>query len=148
VGIIESKGFHVTTEATLPANGYTSFAELKVAIGEHLSPAARVKTLAHELAHILLHGPGQVDYFENRERCEVEAESTAYLVVGELGLESDAYSFPYVAHWANGDMKVVTAAADKALKAADTILGLVAGEEVEAVLAAAEAALVPEAVAA
>jgi antirestriction protein ArdC len=130
VALIEAKGFKVATEATLPANGYTSFGELKVAVGEHLVPAARVKTLAHELAHVLLHAPGQVDYFANRERCEVEAESVAYLVCGELGLASDAYSFPYVAHWANGDTKVVTATADKALKTANDILALVAGEDI------------------
>jgi antirestriction protein ArdC len=128
--IAESKGFTVTTGPTLPANGYTSWGELKVVIGEHLAPAAATKTMAHELAHVLLHGPGQVDYHDNRDRCEVEAESTAYLVCGELGLESDAYSFPYVAHWANGDTKVVTATADKALKTANDILALVAGEEV------------------
>jgi antirestriction protein ArdC len=128
--IAESKGFTVTTGPTLPANGYTSFGELKVVIGEHLAPAAATKTMAHELAHVLLHGPGQVDYYDNRDRCEVEAESTAYLVCGELGLESNAYSFGYVAHWAGGDTKIVTATADKALKTANDILALVAGEEV------------------
>jgi antirestriction protein ArdC len=130
VAIIESKGFKVTTEAMADGlNGYTAWGDLKVAIGEHLSPAARVKTLSHELAHVLLHAPGQIDYRDNRDRCEVEAESTAYLVCGELGLESDAYSFPYVAHWANGDLKVVAATADTAMKTADTILGLVYGED-------------------
>lgn len=126
--LVASKGFSLTTEATLPANGYTSFGELKVALGEHLAPAAALKTLVHELAHVLLHGPGQVDYYQNRERCEVEAESTAYLVCGELGLETDQYSFPYVAGWSKGDTKVVTQAADTALRTAQTILDLLAGE--------------------
>lgn len=126
--IAESKGFTVQHGPTLPANGYTSWGELKVVIGEHLSPAAATKTMAHELAHVLLHAPGQVDYYDNRDRCEVEAESTAYLVCGELGLASDAYSFPYVAHWAKGDTKVVTATADKAMTTASTILDLLAGE--------------------
>ena len=63
-----------------------------------------------------------VDYHTNRGRCEVEAEMGAFLVCRELGLETDAYSFPYVATWANGEAKVVTAAADKALTCAREIL--------------------------
>ena len=31
----------------------------------------------------------------------------AYLVCRELGLETDAYTFPYVATWAGGEVKVV-----------------------------------------
>jgi hypothetical protein len=123
---IVSKGFSVTVEATLPANGYTNFGFLKVAVGEHLEGAAAIKTLVHELAHMLLHGLGQVDYYDNRDRCEVEAESVAYLVCGELGLETDQYSFPYVAGWAKGDLKVVAATADKALKTAEDVLTLLA----------------------
>lgn len=123
-----SKGFTVEFGSSLPANGYTSWAELKVVIGEHLEPAAATKTMAHELAHVLLHGPGQVDYHDNRPRCEVEAESTAYLVCGELGLASDAYSFPYVGHWANGDVEVVKAVAQKAQDTAKAILDAVLGD--------------------
>ena len=33
---------------------------------------------------------------------EVEAESVAYLVTAAHGLDSDAYTFPYVASWASG----------------------------------------------
>ena len=80
------------------------------------------KTLAHELAHIMLHSPGQIDYHTNRERAEAEAESTAFLVCSELGLATDAYSFPYVASWAKGDMKLVTATADRVLACADEII--------------------------
>ena len=83
-----------------------------------------VKTLARELAHIMLHQPGQVDYHANRERCKAGAESTAYLVCSELGLATDAYSFPYVATWAKGDRRVVTAAADKALACAGEIVAV------------------------
>jgi hypothetical protein len=84
--------------------------------------SALVKTLAHELAHVFLHQPGQVDYHANRPRCEAEAESVAFLVCSELGLATGGYSFSYVATWANGDMHVVTAAADKALACAREIL--------------------------
>ena len=40
----------------------------------------------------------------------------------ELGLPSDSYSFPYVASWAKGDTKVVTATADRVLACAGEII--------------------------
>jgi antirestriction protein ArdC len=56
-----------------------------------------VKTLAHELAHALLH-----EEAEDRRLAELEAESVAYVVCQRLGIESSAYSFGYVATWAGG----------------------------------------------
>ena len=37
-----------------------------------------------------------------RERKELEAESVAFIVCAELGLDSSAYSFGYVATWMGG----------------------------------------------
>jgi hypothetical protein len=71
---------------------------------------------------VILHADPLLDYHGNRGRCEVEAESVAYLVCHELGLETDSYSFPYVATWAAGVLKVVTAAADRALGCAREVL--------------------------
>jgi antirestriction protein ArdC len=119
---VAAHGFTVQRGGLYPANGQTSFTTRVVTVSDRLDEAAAVKTLAHELAHILLHKPSQVDYYSNRERCECEAESVAFLVCSELGLATDAYSFPYVATWAAGDMKVVTAAADKVLACAGEIV--------------------------
>lgn len=131
VAQVEARGFSVERSALFPANGTTSFTTRKVTVADRLEDAAAVKTLAHELAHVLLHE--HADYHQNRGRCEVEAESVAFLVCAELGLSSDAYSFPYVATWAGGDAKVVTAAADTALRCAASILEAV--ESLEAVAA-------------
>ena len=120
--MVESHGFTITRTALFPANGTTSFASKVVTVADRLDGAAAVKTLAHELAHVMLHADPLLDYHGNRGRCEVEAESTAYLVCRELGLETDAYTFPYVATWAGGAVKVVTAAADAALKCAGEIV--------------------------
>jgi antirestriction protein ArdC len=119
--LVTAQGFTVERADLYPANGVTSFVTKVVTVADRLGEAAAVKTLAHELAHILLEHD-QVDYHGNRGRCECEAESTAYLVCSELGLASDSYSFPYVASWAKGDMKVVTAAADSVLSCADEII--------------------------
>jgi antirestriction protein ArdC len=126
--VVNHKGFKIERASLFPANGQTSFAAKVVTVADRLDEAAAVKTLAHELAHVMLHQPGQVDYHANRPRCEAEAESTAYLVCSQLGLASDGYSFPYVATWAAGDMHVVTAAADKALKCASEILDVLGGQ--------------------
>ena len=63
----------------------------------NLSPAHRVKTLAHELAHALLH----VDVTD-RGLKELEAESVAFVVCHAIGIASDNWSFGYVAGWAGG----------------------------------------------
>jgi antirestriction protein ArdC len=120
--LASAQGFTIERAPLFPANGMTSFSTKVVTVSDRLDDGAGLKTLVHELAHILLHQPDQVDYHSNRARCEVEAESTAYLVCGELGLASHGYSFPYVATWAAGDMRVVTAAADKALACAGEIV--------------------------
>lgn len=103
-------------------NGTTDMLGKVVTVGDHLSDAASVKTLAHELGHVLMHNGPICEYLANRGRCEVEAESVAYLVCDAFGLASDGYSFAYVANWARGDLAVVIDAADKVRKCASTIL--------------------------
>lgn len=118
--IVRARGFTIVRTPLFPANGTTSFASRVVTVADRLGGAAATKTLAHELAHVLLHA--EVDYHAERGRYEIEAESAAYLVCGELGLETDSYSFPYVGSWAAGDAKVVTATADRVLGCARGIL--------------------------
>jgi antirestriction protein ArdC len=120
--LVVAQGFFVARAALHPANGMTSFATKVVTVADRLQGAAALKTLVHELAHTMLHRPTQVDYHGNRARCEIEAETVAYLLCSELGLASDSYSFPYVATWSGGDMRVVTASADKALACASEIV--------------------------
>ena len=69
-----------------------------------LAPAHRVKTLAHELAHAILHA-------ERTERglMELEAESVAFIVCDALGLDAGAWSFGYVAGWAGGGEQALAA---------------------------------------
>jgi hypothetical protein len=73
-----------------------------------MPPAARVKTLAHELGHVLLHGPAVVSGGTpagevTRGVLEVEAESVAFVVAAAHDLDTSAYSLPYVASRAGGD---------------------------------------------
>lgn len=76
----------------------------RIRVDRRLAPAQLTKTLCHELAHAILHGE---DFNGGRPLAELEAESVAYVVCHELGLDSSAYSFGYVASWAGGGEQAV-----------------------------------------
>lgn len=106
------------------ANGLTNLTTREVWVRHDVDPAQAAKTLVHELGHILLHtrpdptdtaggsgdgssgDPETVSSAEGWVSCvgirEVEAESVAFLVTAAHGLDSDDYTFPYVASWAAG----------------------------------------------
>ena len=97
-GVARSFGYAVE-RCELPegTNGDCSFKRFRIRVESRNSPAQQVKTLAHEIAHALLH-KGQDD----RSLAELEAESTAYVVCRALGIDTGDYSFGYVAIWAGG----------------------------------------------
>ena len=107
-------------------NGLTHYGRRTVTVRADVDDAQAVKTLAHELAHVLLHDPagpappaapspptavgpatgglapaGLTSAGQCRGRVEVEAESVAYLVAASRGLDTGSYTFAYVAGWAS-----------------------------------------------
>jgi len=92
------------TELPDDVNGDCTFSLRRIRVESRNSSAQRVKTLAHEIAHALLH-TDQPD----RSVAELEAESVAYLVCQHLGLDTGAYTFGYVATWAGGGDQAVAA---------------------------------------
>lgn len=103
------------------ANGDTNYAIKRVRVRDDVSQLQATKTLAHELAHIVLGHCEDGRYVECRGQREVEAESTAFLVLDAAGLTSDDYTFGYVAHWAKGEVDIVKASAQAVVQAASTI---------------------------
>jgi antirestriction protein ArdC len=100
-------------------NGQTDFASYRITIRKGLSPAQTVKTMAHELAHILLNHIGC------RSIAELEAESTAFVICDALGIDSGAYSFAYVANWSTDPdygIDRIKRHAERIQKTASTIL--------------------------
>jgi antirestriction protein ArdC len=83
-------------------NGDCCHSEHRIRIETANAPAQRTKTLAHEIAHALLH-----ENIEDRACAELEAESTAYVVCQALGLDTRDYSFGYVATWAGGGPEAI-----------------------------------------
>ena len=81
-------------------NGYTDPREKRINVTSCMTEAQTVKTLAHEVAHMLLHCDEdslKPEARAHRGIAEVEAESVAYLVATAHGMTTDAYSLPYVA---------------------------------------------------
>src|SRR3546814_9065805 len=74
-----------------------------------MDEAAQVKTLAHELGHLMLHSPearagddtAPRDAGLHRGIAEVEAESVALMIGAAHGLDTSAYTIPYVSSWAS-----------------------------------------------
>ena len=126
VGLVERHGFSVSTVPEAGpiegANGLTRWDTRAVLVRSDMDDAAVVKTLVHEAAHVLLHAspPG---HFLPRALKEVEAESVAYVVGAAHGMQTDGYSFPYVAAWA-GDQgaKAVHAVQGRVASAAREII--------------------------
>ena len=121
---VESAGYVLerTSHADLNgANGDTHYELKRVRVRDDVTQLQATKTLAHELAHIVLGHCEDGKYRECRGQREVEAESTAYLVLDAAGLVSDDYTFAYVAHWANGSVDAVKESAQSVVKAAHAI---------------------------
>lgn len=132
-----ARGFTVERGDCGTANGETHHAARRVRVRADVEDAQAVKTLAHELAHVLLHDPMQVDltdgdappaWFRHRGHAEVEAESVAFLLCTACGMDTEGYSFPYVTGWAAGpdgtaDVDdVLAASAERVLAAAAALL--------------------------
>jgi len=109
-------------------NGYLEFGTAHIYLREDLPAAQRTKTLAHELAHWALEH-GRVEHDVSRSIEEVEAESCAYVICNELGIDSGSYSFGYIASWANGDAGKISNVAERVIGAVDKVMKHVRSNE-------------------
>jgi hypothetical protein len=129
--LVEAEGFAVLRVEHAGmihgANGLTDYTNRTVAVRTDMDAAAQVKTLAHELAHVKLHGPDNPDTTGHRGIGEVEAESVALMIGAAHGMDTTAYTIPYVSGWA-GTVKdkdpaeVVQATGERVRKTAGAIL--------------------------
>ena len=109
------------------ANGVTDFLARTVQVRADMDDAARVKTLAHELAHIELGHEDRRPAGLHRGIGEVEAESVALMVCASFGLDSTGYTVPYVASWSSqvkdsSPLEVIRATGERARSTALAIL--------------------------
>lgn len=108
-GVARVHGFSVeVTHAQYGlTSGFTDFAQRKVQVGGWLNAEERSAVLAHELGHVLLHGPddkvGKLygSSVDHRGLAEVEAESVAYTVLKAHGIDRGPQSASYLSGWAD-----------------------------------------------
>lgn len=117
------------------ANGITNFDTRQVAVRVNMDEAAQVKTLMHELAHVKMHGPDQDEARQHRGIGEVEAESVALMVGAAHGMDTTAYTIPYVSGWAmaadgKNPIQIVQATAERVRKVAVEILDRLDTEQI------------------
>jgi hypothetical protein len=117
---IVEQGYTVERGDCGSAYGRTVFGERRVIVRGDVEPAQAAKTATHELAHILCEHETRHDA-ASRPLREVEAESVACIVAAVCGLDTLAYSVPYVAGWA-ADRDTARSSAQRVLTVADTIL--------------------------
>jgi antirestriction protein ArdC len=87
-----------------PARGVSSGGKITLLPGQ--TPAEEFSTLAHEIAHELLHRGDRRVNTTKRVR-ETEAEATAFVVCCAIGLETGSAASDYIQLW-NGDVQVLT----------------------------------------
>lgn len=91
-----------------------------------MSEAQTFKTLVHETAHSILHCEGGEQVEAEQKVREVQAEGVAFVVCKALGIDTDDYSFGYVAAWSGMDSKAVLKQLEVIRKTANAILEKVA----------------------
>jgi antirestriction protein ArdC len=124
----QSLGYRVDF-AELPGetNGQCNHATSTITVRAGLAAAQQTKTLAHEIAHAMMHGP----QFEGpRDQAELEAESVAYIVTSTLGVDSAAYTFGYLASW-GADSNAIRRSGQRIQQTAQAIIDALADGDVE-----------------
>ena len=125
--LVRMSGFDLERGTTHPANGVTNYTTKTVTVSDTLEPAQAAKTLAHELAHVILHNGAE----PHRGRIEIEAESVAHIVCTVAGSETSDYSWPYVAGWSDGDLELIRSTMTTVTETARAILANITAENDE-----------------
>ena len=118
------------------ANGLTDFAHRIVSVRADMDPAAGVKTLSHELAHIRMHSL-DAGLLSHRGMDEVEAESVALMIGAAHGMDTRDYTVPYVSAWAGSvpgktATEVIQETGERARRAAVAILDQLSTDQIGA----------------
>ena len=101
----ETQGIAVDySDEIAPARGVSSGGKITLLPGQ--SCAEEFSTLAHEIAHELLHRGDRRQNTSRRIR-ETEAEATAFVVCDAIGLETGSAACDYIQLW-NGDATLLT----------------------------------------
>ena len=128
-GFCEAEGVAVELVQRRPDDYGTYYRkERRIALNSELPIVEKATTLAHELAHHLLHGISQEKERPSKAAREIEAEGVAFVTCAAFGLDTSRFTFAYVANYA-GETEALKAVLDRIQKAAQRLIGAV--EELE-----------------
>lgn len=127
-GLCEAEGVPVDLRDLAPAYyGSYHHKERRIVLNRALPEVERATTLAHELAHHMLHRQDDAGATSTKATRETEAEGVAFAVFSYFGFDTSRFSFAYVSRYA-GEPEVLTAALDRIQKAAHRMIEAVEGE--------------------
>ncbi len=101
------EGFGVGRAPCGPSDSVTNWSGRRIVIRSGLDGSEAAMALLHELGHVLAHDGLSLVTGTSTAGCrgvrKVEADSVAFTVATRLGVDTSAYSWPYVASWAGRD---------------------------------------------
>lgn len=113
-------------------HGYCSYAEQQIVVRENMPQEQTIKTIIHEIAHAVVHAPQSdlpPDQKPDRQSCEVQAESIAFIVCNYLNIDSSEYTFPYIASWSSDyELKELQDSLQTIQTAANELIGQISSE--------------------
>src|SRR5205823_14420235 len=113
------------SEKIAPAKGLSSGGRITLLAG--MQPAEEFSTLAHEMAHEMLHRSERRTLTTKQIR-ETEAEAVAFVVCQSVGLQTGTASADYIQLW-HGDAKLLQESLEVVQRTAAVILGGITPEE-------------------
>ena len=119
-----SKEFVVNEVTGTASKGSYNIETNVISIRSDMGYLQRIKTLLHELAHAY-HFVIEPDNDMPRNKRELIAESTAFIVSEWIGLDVSSYSFSYIQSWLK-DKKELKQIADTVQKIAHKIINMLA----------------------
>ena len=110
--IVNASDVPITFDVIEYAYGYYSLVDEKIVIRKGLPYLHQLKSCVHELCHSKLHNIKQEKV--SHEQREIEAESSAYIVLSYYGFDCSDYSFGYVASYCkNKDIAILKSSIER-----------------------------------
>ena len=126
VKFVESQGITLNySDKIAPAKGLSHGGKITLLSG--MQPAEEFSTLAHEIAHEMLHR-GDRRTLTTKQVRETEAEAVAFVVCQSIGLDTGSSSADYIQIW-HGDANLLRESLEAVQQTAAVILGGIAPED-------------------
>src|SRR5580658_5603549 len=133
VKFVESQGITLNySDKIAPAKGLSHGGKITLLSG--MQPVEEFSTLAHEIAHEMLHR-GDRRTLTTKQVRETEAEAVAFVVCQSVGLQTGTTSADYIQLW-HGDGNLLRESLEAVQQTAAAILGGIAPEPAAATAAA------------